>query len=236
MTESQPSTKALNPLEMSTLFEDIAFSSSRLTARLIENQLTGQGQDIFNDELGINKVFWQSSFKLASNPFYLAERQLQLLTDSWALWQTTAARFFGGSPEPVAAPEQGDRRFNDDIWEDDCFFDWLKQTYLLNARWLHATLAGLESIDEKSASKVDFYTRQFVDALSPTNFALTNPEVLREIVSTGGQNLVKGLRNMLADMERGKGQLNIRMTDLEAFRLGENIAVTPGKVIFQNTI
>jgi polyhydroxyalkanoate synthase len=93
-----------------------------------------------------------------------------------------------------------------------------------------------EGMDEKTAQKVDFYTRQFVDAMSPTNFALTNPEVLRRTAETGGENLLKGLSNLLTDLERGQGNLRIRMTDESKFRVGENIAVTPGKVIYQNDL
>ena len=88
----------------------------------------------------------------------------------------------------------------------------------------------------KTAQKVDFYSRQFVDAMSPSNFLLTNPEVLRKTAETGGENLLKGLNNLLGDLEQGKGKLRIKMTDMEAFKLGENIGVSPGKVVFQNDL
>ena len=91
-------------------------------------------------------------------------------------------------------------------------------------------------MDEKTAQKVDFYTRQFVDAMSPSNFLLTNPEVLRRTAETGGENLLKGLSHLLNDLERGKGRLRIRMSDDAKFRVGENIAVSPGKVVFQNDL
>src|SRR5262249_9676210 len=90
--------------------------------------------------------------------------------------------------------------------------------------------------DKKTAKKVDFYTRQFVDALAPSNFVLTNPEVLRKTLESGGENLVKGLENLLDDLERGKGQLQIKMTDPDAFAVGRNIAITPGKVVYQNDL
>ena len=91
-------------------------------------------------------------------------------------------------------------------------------------------------MEERTAQKVNFFTRQFIAALSPTNFALTNPEVLRETVRSHGQNLVKGLNNLLRDIEEGEGQLRIKMTDTTAFELGKNVAATPGKVIFQNEL
>ncbi len=107
---------------------------------------------------------------------------------------------------------------------------------MLTARWLHDAVANVEGLDEKTRKKVDFFTRQYIDALAPSNFALTNPEVFRETISTGGQNLVKGLNNLLDDIERGNGKLRISMTDSKAFELGVNIATTPGKVVFQNDL
>ncbi|MDX1401597.1 MAG: class I poly(R)-hydroxyalkanoic acid synthase, partial [Kiloniellales bacterium] len=133
-------------------------------------------------------------------------------------------------------PERGDRRFKDDAWEDNHLFDFIKQSYLLTARWLQSTVNQVEGMDEQTAKKVEFHTRQFVDALAPSNFALTNPEVLRHTIETKGENLVKGLQNLLGDLENGNGQLRIRMTDSDAFSLGENIAVTKGSVVYQNDL
>jgi len=101
---------------------------------------------------------------------------------------------------------------------------------------MQATVKQVDGLDDKTSKKIDFYTRQFVDAIAPSNFVLTNPEVLRATIETGGENLVKGLDNLLKDLERGKGRLMIRMTDLEKFKVGVNIAVTPGKVIYQNDL
>jgi polyhydroxyalkanoate synthase len=94
----------------------------------------------------------------------------------------------------------------------------------------------VDGLDDKTARKVDFYSKQFVDAMSPSNFVLTNPEVLRKTAETGGENLLKGLSNLLTDLEQGKGKLRIKMTDMDAFKLGENIGVTPGKVVYQNDL
>ena len=132
------------------------------------------------------------------------------------------------------APE--DRRFRDQAWSDNTLFDFIKQSYLLTARWLQGTVRDVEGIDERTARKVDFYTRQFVDAMAPSNFVMTNPEVLRATIESRGENLVNGLKNLLDDLERGKGRLAIRMTDMAAFKIGENIAVTPGKVVYQNDL
>src|SRR5208282_3256286 len=122
------------------------------------------------------------------------------------------------------------------LWTDNTLFDFIKQSYLLTARWLQATVKQVDGIDERTARKVDFYTRQFVDAIAPSNFLLTNPEALRATIESRGENLVNGLKNLLDDLERGKGRLAIKMTDMTAFRIGENIAVTPGKVVYQNDL
>ena len=142
----------------------------------------------------------------------------------------------GEEAGPVAAPEPGDRRFTDDAWTENPIYDHIRQSYLLASKFMLSTVRETEGLDAHTAQKVDFYTRQFIDALAPTNFAMTNPEVVRRTVETGGENLVQGLENMLEDLERGQGRLRIRMTDLEKFRLGENVAVTPGKVVFENDL
>ena len=133
-------------------------------------------------------------------------------------------------------PAQGDKRFKHEDWHEHFLFDYIKQSYLITARWMHDQVASVEGLDEQTKKKVDFFTRQYIDALAPSNFALTNPEVFRETVASGGQNLVKGLNNLLDDIERGGGQLRISMTDAKAFELGVNIATTPGKVVFQNEL
>ena len=115
-------------------------------------------------------------------------------------------------------------------------FDYLKQSYLMTARSLHQTMKEIEGVDDKTALKVEFYTRQFIDAMSPTNFAVTNPQVVKATVESKGENLVKGLQNLLTDLERGKGNLAIRQTDMDAFKVGGNVATSPGKVVFQNEL
>jgi polyhydroxyalkanoate synthase len=131
---------------------------------------------------------------------------------------------------------KGDRRFKDDAWRENEVFDFIRQSYLLSARFFTSTVNSAEGLDPKTAQKVDFYTRQFVDAMSPANFALTNPEVLRRTAETGRHQPAQGPVNLLSDLERGKGKLRIRMTDDTKFKVGENIAVTPGKVVFETPL
>ena len=167
----------------------------------------------------------------------LVQAQLSLWQDYLKLWSNTTQRFLGGNAEPpVAEPAPGDRRFKDAAWQESTLFDYIKQSYLLTARWLQSTVRQVEGLDDKTSRKIDFYTRQFVDAMAPSNFVLTNPEVLRATIESGGENLVNGLKHVLEDLERGKGRLMIRMTDLDAFQVGGNIAITPGKVVFQNDL
>ena len=109
-----------------------------------------------------------------------------------------------GAPAlPVAEPAKGDKRFKDAGWHEYFLFDYVKQSYLITARWLHEQVASVEGLSDPAKKKVHFFTRQYIDALAPSNFALTNPEVFRETVASGGQNLVRGLNNLLDDIERG---------------------------------
>ncbi|MDX1606057.1 MAG: class I poly(R)-hydroxyalkanoic acid synthase, partial [Candidatus Competibacterales bacterium] len=175
--------------------------------------------------------------RMLSDPSRLLEAQSEYYQNMMNLWQWTAQRMQGEETPPVIQPEPGDKRFKDETWSENPYFEFLKQAYLLSARSiLHSVRDAKEGLDAKTAEKVDFYTRQYLDALSPTNFPQTNPRVLRTTMESGGENLLKGLEHLLEDLNRGRGELRIRMTDLEAFRLGENIAVTPGKVIFQTPL
>jgi len=194
------------------------------------------GKSMVADELGIGKAFMELAAKMLANPYRLAEAQMNLWWEYMMLWQASTAKLLGGAAEPVAAPAKGDKRFRHEDWEEHFLFDYIKQSYLIAARWLHGAVGSVEGLDEATKRKVDFFTRQYIDALAPSNFALTNPEVFRETIATGGQNLVKGLHNLLDDIERGDGRLKISMTDPKAFELGVNIATTPGKVVFQNDL
>ena len=217
----------------------IAEQSQRLVADFLSrNQFqNGQGMSAPNlDPMAIGRAFMEMTSRLMTDPGKLMEAQFSLWQDYMDLWQSTAKRMMGQEAEPVIAPAKDDRRFKDAAWQDNQVFDFVKQSYLLTARWLQSTVQSVEGLEDKTARKLDFYTRQFVDAMAPSNFVLTNPEVLRATMESRGENLLKGLQNLLHDLERGKGQLKIRMTDMEAFEVGKNIAVTPGKVVFQNDL
>jgi polyhydroxyalkanoate synthase len=199
-------------------------------------QPLGQGATPSADPLNIGGAFLEMTTRLMSNPSRLMQAQLGLWQDYMTLWQNTTRRIMGIETTPVIQADPRDRRFKDDAWRDNEIFDFIKQSYLLSARFVQDVVKDVDGLEPKVAQKVDFYSRQFVDALSPSNFLLTNPEVLRKTVETGGENLLKGLTNLLTDLERGKGNLRIRMTDTEAFKLGDNIAMTPGKVVWQTPL
>jgi polyhydroxyalkanoate synthase len=186
--------------------------------------------------LGIAQAFMDMMAKMLANPYKLAQTQMNLVWDYFSLWQHSTLRFMGMETAPIAQPAKDDKRFKDEQWEEHFLFDFIKQSYLITARHIHDTVRNVEGMDDNTEKKVNFFTRQFIDALSPSNFALTNPEVFRETVKSHGQNLIKGFNNLLRDMEEGDGQLRIKMTDTSAFELGKNVATTPGKVVFQNDL
>ncbi|MFT3760721.1 class I poly(R)-hydroxyalkanoic acid synthase [Thauera sp.] len=221
-----------DPQEVAKTYAEVARRASHLISDHVNRQLK-KGITAPADELGIAQAFMDMMAKLLSNPYKLAQAQMNLVWDYFSLWQHSMMRFAGLNASPVAAPEKTDKRFKDEEWEQHFLFDFIKQSYLIAARHIHDTVCCVDGLDEQTQKKVNFYTRQYIDALSPSNFAVTNPEVFRETVKSGGQNLLKGLNNLLRDVEDGGGQLRVRMTDTSAFELGKNVATTPGKVVFQ---
>jgi polyhydroxyalkanoate synthase len=221
-----------DPEEIASTYAEVARRASHLISEHIQRQLQ-KGIQPLSDELGIAQAFMDMMARLLSNPYKLVQAQMSLTWDYFTLWQKSMLRFAGMQPAPVAVPSLSDKRFRDEEWQEDFMFDFVKQSYLITARHIHETVSSVEGLDAQTARKVDFYTRQYIDALSPSNFALTNPEVFRETVYSNGQNLIKGLNNLLRDIEDGNGSLRVRMTDTSAFELGGNVATSPGKVVFQ---
>ena len=171
-----------------------------------------------------------------SDPQKFAQSQQELLQGFMTLWNGTITKAAGGEAKPVAEPAPGDNRFKDPDWSSNPYFDFWKQAYLLTAQWSEKMLAATEGLDEKTRLKADFLFRQMAAALAPSNFPFTNPEVVRETLASSGQNLLKGMQNLASDMERSDKLLSISQTDTSVFEVGRNIAVTPGKVIYQNEL
>ena len=224
-----------DPQEVAKTYAEVAQRASKLLTEHMQREVQ-KGIQPPSDEMGVAQAFLDMMNKLLADPYRLATAQMNMVWDYFSLWQNSMQRMWGLSPDPVAAPDKGDKRFKHEDWQDHFLFDFVKQSYLIAARHIHDTVSSVEGLDEESQQKVNFYTRQYIDAIAPSNFALTNPEVFQETMRSNGQNLIKGFNNLLRDVEEGDGKLRIKMTDTSAFELGKNVATTPGKVVFQNEL
>ncbi|MFP4098014.1 MAG: PHA/PHB synthase family protein [Alphaproteobacteria bacterium] len=177
--------------------------------------------------------FWKGCMKAPQSVFAL---QSDFVHDWYATWQNSVSRLMGQEnlSYETRATIKPDKRFRAPEWEDNAVFDFIKKSYLLTCEYINKSIQESPELSGKEKEKLAFYTSLFTDALSPTNFAATNPAVLKETIETGGENLVRGFANVMEDLTRGKGNLNISMTQYDKFTLGENIAVTPGRVVYQN--
>jgi polyhydroxyalkanoate synthase len=180
------------------------------------------------------RAFGAFATHMLSNPAEILKAQQQAAADWMKLWSATAARFAGGKAEPAIEPERGDRRFKDPAWSDEPAFDFIKQAYLLAAKRSLALIENADGLDEDTRTKVEFFTNQYLQALSPANFAFTNPEALRRAVETGSVSLLSGFANLLEDAAQDAGL--VRRRSNEDFELGVNIAATPGSVVYQNEL
>jgi polyhydroxyalkanoate synthase subunit PhaC len=234
MSEARESEQALLPERLAQFAE----RSQQVVQEFWRNQAQAAGEAGYAvpDPKSVGRAFFELGTKLVADPGRLVEAQLRLWREQAELWHNTLARMQGADTPPLVEPERGDRRFKDEAWSEDLLFDYIKQSYLLSSRWLHSLVRDVPGLDPKEQEKVDFYTRQFISALAPSNFILTNPAVLRKANETGGRNLLDGLERLLADLERGRGRLQISMVDEKAFEVGKNVATSPGKVIYQNDL
>ena len=221
--------------DMAKVMADIAKRSQRILSEFLSRNPTSGGVGM-GDPMNIGQAFMDLTTQMMANPAKMIEAQTNLWRSYMDLWRNTTLRMMGHEAASTIEPDKADRRFKDEAWSENAVFDYLKQSYLLTSQWMQNTVGDVEGLDAQTKRKVDFYTKQFADAIAPTNFAITNPEVLRLTAETKGENLVKGLQHMLEDLEKGKGRLRISMTDETAFKVGENVASTPGKVVFQNDL
>jgi polyhydroxyalkanoate synthase len=152
------------------------------------------------------------------------------------LWSNAVRRMAGQEAPPLTAADPRDKRFADPEWSSNQFFDFLKQAYLLTAGWTDHLVKDADGLSPHTRQKAEFYMRQIVNAIAPSNFVLTNPELMRETLSSNAANLARGMHMLAEDIEAGGGELKIRQTDTSMFEVGRNLAVTPGKVIYQNDL
>ena len=180
--------------------------------------------------LGVVAESWMS------DPQKTAAAQTSLSTQFIDLWQHTLKRLIGEDTQPVVAPDPSDKRFTAPEWHENPFFDFLRQAHSVTTNWASHLVEDAEGIDAHTRDKASFYVRQLGAALSPSNFLLTNPELLRTTIEQDGDNLVRGMHMLAEDLEAGNGNLKIRQSDPSKFQVGVNLAVTPGKVIFRNDL
>jgi polyhydroxyalkanoate synthase len=221
---------------------------SRNLARLIENggralaaylKPREQGEDdreMADEVAEVVKTLGHVAEYWLADPQRAVELQTRLGKAYLDLWAAGAKRLTGEETDPVAAPAPTDKRFADPEWSSNQFYDFLKQGYLLTTQWANQLVSDASGLDSHTRQKAEFYVRQISNALSPSNFILTNPELLRETLSSNADNLVRGMKMLAEDIEAGGGHLRIRQSDSSMFEVGRNLATTPGKVIFQNDL
>ena len=210
---------------------------TKVLGTLVERR-NGSGPYSMASEAGeATKALGEVARQWVSEPGKLAAAQSELFKDYAELWGRSVRRFLGEEDvKPVIEPSPGDNRFKDPDWSNTQFFDFWKQAYLLTARWAEDVTRKTEGVDDKTRKRALFYLEQMLAAFSPSNFAFTNPEVVRATLATNAANLVQGMAHLAHDLEHSKDLLRISQTDLAAFEVGRNLAVTPGKIVFQNEL
>jgi polyhydroxyalkanoate synthase len=222
-----------DPAALGQNIAHIAAKSQKLVSGFLSHQAAASGDKI--DPLNIGAAFYGLFKQMAADPGKIVQAQFELWKEHLELSQHTARRVMGETVEPMVQPVRGDKRFRHPEWDENQVFNYIKQSYLLTSNWLTRTVNDVSGLESKDQARAAFYARQFVDAIAPTNFVLTNPEVLSETMLTNGENLVRGLDNLLKDIERDGGKFKIRQTT-DNFVVGKDIAVTPGKVVFRNSL
>jgi polyhydroxyalkanoate synthase len=196
----------------------------------------GRIQGEYAELIDVVKTLGQVGQYWLKDPQRALDLQLNLGRSYLDLWAGAVKRMAGEETEPVAEPSPKDKRFTDPEWSSNQFFDFLKQAYLLTVAWANRLVKDAEGLDPVTLRKADFYVRQIANAIAPSNFVLTNPELLRETLASNAENLARGMHMLAEDIAAGGGDLRIRQTNADSFEVGRDLAVTPGKVIFQNDL
>jgi polyhydroxyalkanoate synthase len=227
----------LDPIHWTRILMHVGERSRQLIREYIERMRDRPIDSIPFTPMPMMDSLAQMSARVLEDPEAYTEAQIALWQHYIDLTRASILRLQGVQTTPIAEAAPNDKRFKAKDWQTNWMFDFLKQSYLSTADEARR-LVRQEStqIEGKLAKKIEFYTRLFLDATAPSNFWMTNPEVLRATLDSEGENLVKGLENLLQDMERGNGTLRIRMSDYHAFEIGTNIAATPGKVVYENEL
>jgi polyhydroxyalkanoate synthase subunit PhaC len=235
-----PSEPVKNP---SADVEEFARNAARIMeeggkalAAYLKPREEGRADDQYAEVTDVVKTLGQVADYWLRDPQRALELQSSLGKAYLDLWAHAVKRMAGEPVEPVVAPDPRDKRFADPEWSSNQFFDFLKQAYLLTVQWANRLVRDAEGLDPHVLQKADFYVRQIANAIAPSNFVLTNPELLRETLTSKAENLVRGMHMLAEDIEAGHGDLRIRQSASKMFEVGRNLALTPGKVIFENEL
>jgi polyhydroxyalkanoate synthase len=235
-TESQTANK-FDPEAFAMNLARAMESSGQALAAYLKPRENGEARDKPPNELGeLVKTFSSVAEYWLSDNNRSAEMQSRIAKAYLDLWGSSVRRLAGEQAPPAIAPSPRDKRFADPEWKSNQFFDFVLQFYLLTTQWAHDLVRNAEGLDPHTRKKAEFYVQQITNALAPSNFVLTNPEVLRETLTSNGDNLVRGMKMLAEDIEAGGGTLRIRQSDPANLAVGVNMATTPGKVIFQNEL
>ncbi len=210
-------------------------NSSLEKAQELMQEFNKQSEHIDFDPLKTGNVYKELFNQMAQNPQNIMQANIDYWKQSLELYQNSIQGFMTGTtPDATINEDKTDRRFRHEGWAEEPVFNMIKQSYLLMSQYARRLVQETEGLDDKTAARAEFFTQLYLDAMSPTNFLNTNPAVIEKVFETKGMSLLHGLKNMLDDLERGKGKLQISMTDYAAFELGKNVATTEGKVVFEN--
>ncbi|MDR3375957.1 MAG: class I poly(R)-hydroxyalkanoic acid synthase [Ancalomicrobiaceae bacterium] len=226
-----------NPEAFAQNLARVVEGAGKAAAAYLKPREAGENRSELADELStVFKTLAHVGEYWLADPARVLEAQTSLWAGYMDVWARTLKRMAGEDVEPVAKPDPRDKRFQDADWSENQFFDFIKQMYLVTARWADRMVEDAETLDTHTRRKAEFYVKQIANAIAPSNFLLTNPELLRETFAQNGENLVRGIRMLAEDIEAGGGDLKIRQSDPEKFTVGGNLATTPGKVVHQNDV
>ncbi|WP_112321589.1 PHA/PHB synthase family protein [Oceanibium sediminis] len=237
MNEEDP-TLVEQSAEVAANMQEVLETSQKIWTTFLEAQAE-DARPRAADPLNTMPAWLALSRAIADNPQQVADATLAFWDAQSRLWQASTLKWLGAKDTPMPeSPHKSapGKRFQHKDWSENALFDYLKESYLLASGFINHTVHTVGDMDPRERKKAEFYTRNFVEALNPANFFALNPEVLNATAEQRGANLVRGLKMMLSDLERGKGQLLIRQTDMDAFEVGRDMAISPGAVIYQNDI
>jgi polyhydroxyalkanoate synthase subunit PhaC len=235
-TDTQPN-KKFDPEAFAMNLARAMESSGQALAAYLKPRSNGEPKDRPPNELTeVIKTFTTVAEYWLSDKTRATELQMKMGKAYLDLWASSMRRLAGEQVPPAIEPSPRDKRFKDPEWKSNQFFDFMVQVYLLTTQWAQELVRDAEGLDSHTRKKAEFYVQQITNALAPSNFVLTNPEVLRETLTSSGDNLVRGMKMLAEDIEAGHGTLRIRQSDPSNLVVGVNMATTPGKVIFQNDL